>query len=84
MKSSQAGRSSKKSVGKMAEQIGQRIIERRLLCGMSQKTLGEKANLSAGGLSAIENGLSKVSAESLWRITNVLSVSIHYFFYTKK
>jgi len=57
---------------------GDRIREIRGKRGMTQDQLAEKAGLSKGFLSDVENNKRNVSSQALLRIANVLAASIDY------
>jgi len=57
---------------------GDRIREIRAKRGMTQDQLAEKAGLSKGFLSDVENNKRNVSSQALLRIANVLAASIDY------
>jgi transcriptional regulator with XRE-family HTH domain len=58
--------------------VGDRIREIREAKKLTQDQLAEKAAMSKGFLSEIENGKRNVSSEYLLRIANVLSASVDY------
>ena len=58
--------------------VGDRIREIREAKKLTQDQLAEKAAISKGFLSEIENGKRNVSSEYLLRIANVLSASVDY------
>jgi transcriptional regulator with XRE-family HTH domain len=58
--------------------VGDRIREIRETKKLTQDQLGEKAGISKGFLSEIENGKRNVSSEYLLRIANALCASVDY------
>jgi transcriptional regulator with XRE-family HTH domain len=58
--------------------LGERIRERRLHLNWKQDTLAEKARISKGFLSDLENSNRSVSADRLLDIARVLGVSLDY------
>lgn len=57
---------------------GDRIKEIRDARGMTQDQLADKAGISKGFLSDVENNKRNVSSENLLRIANVLGASVDY------
>lgn len=60
--------------------IGQAIRRGRDLRGMSQEKLGQEIGITFQQVQKYENGLNRVSASSLYRISGVLDVPITSFF----
>jgi transcriptional regulator with XRE-family HTH domain len=58
--------------------VGERIKVRRLELGWTQEELCQKANISTGFLSDVENNKRNISAETLLGIARVLSLSLDY------
>jgi transcriptional regulator with XRE-family HTH domain len=58
--------------------VGDRIREIREHKGINQDRVAEKANISKGFLSDIENGKRNPSSDNLLRIANVLGASLDY------
>jgi transcriptional regulator with XRE-family HTH domain len=58
--------------------VGERIRKRRNELGWTQDVLAQKAGLSKGFLSDLENGKRKVGADTLYDIARVLSLSLDY------
>lgn len=59
-------------------ELGRRIRDRRKDLGWTQEQLAERAAMSKGFLSDLENGKSSVGAEILLDIARALSCSIDY------
>lgn len=57
---------------------GDRIREIRDARGLTQDKLAEKANISTGFLSDVENNKRNISSENLLKIANVLGASADY------
>src|SRR2546423_321313 len=60
------------------ETLGKRIAELRERRRMLQKDLAEKAGLSVGFVSEIENDKRSIGAEALLRLAEVLGASLDY------
>jgi hypothetical protein len=60
--------------------IGQRIRERRLKLGLTLVDVSQKLNVSHQQLQKYEQGTSRISASSLFQISEILGVSISYFY----
>lgn len=60
--------------------VGQRARLRRTLLGMSQEQLGAELNITFQQVQKYERGTNRVSASRLWDISQILDVSIGYFF----
>ena len=58
--------------------VGERIKKRRLELGWTQDQLCQKAGISKGFLSDLENDKRSVSAENLLEIARALSLSLDY------
>lgn len=58
--------------------VGERIRKRRLKLGWTQEQLCQKAGISKGFLSDLENDKRSVSAENLLDIARALSLSLDY------
>src|SRR5215469_7497844 len=57
---------------------GDRIKEIRDARGMTQDQLADKAGISKGFLSDVENNKRNISSENLLKIANVLGASVDY------
>lgn len=60
--------------------IGRRIRARRRLLGMSQRQVAIHCGLQFQQIQKYESGVSQITASRLWRITEILSVPVGYFF----
>lgn len=62
-----------------AKKIGQRVKETRKKNHMTQEVLGKEIGRNAKYISALENGRSRPSLESLVALSKVLNVSTDFF-----
>ena len=60
--------------------VGQRVRQRRVLCGLSQTELANAIGLTFQQLQKYERGMNRVSASKLWQISKVLDVPAQWFF----
>ncbi len=60
--------------------VGARLRQRRTLLGMSQTTLGEAISVSFQQLQKYERGANRIGASRLFHLSQILDVSIEYFF----
>ena len=60
--------------------VGARVRARRKLSGMSQSKLGEAISLTFQQVQKYEKGTNRISSSRLYRMSEVLDVSISYFF----
>lgn len=60
--------------------IGKRLRLGRLLCGVTQQELAEKLGLSYHQVQKYEYGVNRVSASTLFTISNILNLPFDYFF----
>lgn len=63
--------------------IGMRIQEQRMECGMSGATLGAYLGISANQVSRIETGKAKCSLEHFFVIAQLLNCSADYLLFGK-
>lgn len=63
---------------KSTQTVGERIKRRRNTLGWTQDVLAEKAGISKGFLSDLENGKRSVGADTLLDIGRALSLSLDY------
>ena len=64
--------------------IGMRIQEQRIKCGMSGAVLGAYLGINQNQVSRIETGKAKCSLEHLFVIAQVLNCSADYLLFGKK
>ena len=60
--------------------VGKRVRLRRTLLGMSQEQLGVTLNLTSQQVQKYESGTNRISASRLWDLSQILDVSVGYFF----
>ena len=60
--------------------VGKRIRHRRWMNGTTQQQLAEAVGIKFQQIQKYETGMNRVSASRLWDISNVLNVSISFFF----
>jgi len=61
--------------------LGKRIRKARKLKGLSQDNLGEACSISTAHIGHIERGTRIPSLETLFKISNVLNISMDYIFF---
>lgn len=60
--------------------VGKRLRLRRTLLGMSQEQLGAELNITFQQVQKYERGANRISASRLWDMSQILDVSVRYFF----
>ncbi len=60
--------------------VGARVRQRRVLLGMNQTKLGDALGLTFQQVQKYESGRNRISASKLFKLSQVLEVSIEYFF----
>ncbi|MBL4747794.1 MAG: helix-turn-helix transcriptional regulator [Magnetovibrio sp.] len=60
--------------------VGSRLRQRRTLLGMSQEKLGEAVALTFQQIQKYERGANRIGASRLYQLSQVLDVSVSYFF----
>jgi transcriptional regulator with XRE-family HTH domain len=55
-----------------------RLAAARKLCGLTQRTLGERLGMTGSSIGNLESGISRPSLDTLRRLGTVLDVSIDY------
>lgn len=60
--------------------VGQRVRMRRTLLGISQERLGESIGLTFQQVQKYERGSNRISAGTLYRLSQVLDVPVSFFF----
>lgn len=60
--------------------VGQRLRVRRSLLGMSQEKLGKSIDITFQQIQKYEQGMNRISAGRLYKISKILQVPITYFF----
>ena len=69
-----------KSIDPIDRHVGGRIRMQRLVSGMSQTTLGDKAGITFQQIQKYENGKNCVSAGRIQQFANVFKVPPEFFF----
>lgn len=60
--------------------VGKRVRARRTLMGLSQSKLGKAIDTTFQQVQKYERGMNRISSSRLYQISQVLDVSIPYFF----
>jgi transcriptional regulator with XRE-family HTH domain len=60
--------------------VGSRLRRRRTALGISQEQLGSALGLTFQQIQKYEKGQNRIGAGRLYRIANILSVPVQYFF----
>ncbi len=60
--------------------VGGRVRQRRLLLGMTQSDLAEALRLTFQQVQKYERGANRIGASRLFQLSQILDVSIEYFF----
>lgn len=60
--------------------VGMRLRQRRTLLGMSQEKLGGAVELTFQQIQKYERGANRIGASRLYQLSQVLDVSVSYFF----
>lgn len=60
--------------------VGSRVRLRRMLIGMSQEKLGDALNLTFQQIQKYEKGANRIGSSRLFRISQLLGVSVQFFF----
>lgn len=60
--------------------VGSRVRLRRMLVGMSQEKLGDMLGLTFQQVQKYEKGANRVGASRLYQISQILGVSVQFFF----
>ncbi len=60
--------------------VGGRVRQRRLLLGMSQTNLGDALGLTFQQVQKYECGTDRIGSSQLFNLSQILDVSIEYFF----
>ncbi len=61
--------------------VGRCIRAQRIMCGMTQKNLGDILGMSHQQVHKLERGVCRVSSAALlWELARALDVSVDYFF----
>ncbi|MBR5129984.1 MAG: helix-turn-helix transcriptional regulator [Alphaproteobacteria bacterium] len=68
------------SFGSIDTYVGSRIRLRRGIVGYSQEKLAEEMGITFQQVQKYERGLNRVSAGRLWKLSQILGVSVNFFF----
>lgn len=60
--------------------VGSRVRLRRMLVGMSQERLGDMLGLTFQQVQKYEKGANRIGASRLYQISQILGVSVQFFF----
>ena len=69
-----------KSIDPIDRHVGARIRMQRLVSGMSQTTLGDKAGITFQQIQKYENGVNRIGAGRLQRIAEIFEVPVAALF----
>src|SRR5439155_23514456 len=69
-----------KSPNPIDKHVGSRVRMRRMMLGMSQEKLGEELGLTFQQVQKYEKGTNRISASRLQHISNILQVTVPFFF----
>ncbi len=64
----------------MDRRIGERIRERRIALGLTQKQLGKELNISFQQVQKYENGQNKIAAALLYKAAYILQMPVAWFY----
>ena len=70
----------KKTPDPIDKHVGNRVRMRRKMLGMSQEKLGEGLGLTFQQVQKYEKGTNRISASRLQHISNILQVTVPFFF----
>jgi transcriptional regulator with XRE-family HTH domain len=62
-------------------EVGRRVRSRRVECGLSQTTLGDRLGITFQQVQKYESGANRIGAGRLQRIAEVLDVPVSFFFH---
>lgn len=60
--------------------VGSRVRLRRMLVGMSQEKLGDRLGLTFQQVQKYEKGANRIGASRLYHISQILGVTVQFFF----
>ena len=60
--------------------IGQRVIQRRWMVGMTQKQLGDRIGVGFQQIHKFETGRNRISAGGMWDIAAAMEVPVSFFY----
>src|SRR3979409_1391114 len=70
----------KKAPNPIDKHVGTRMRMRRMMLGMSQEKLGDALGLTFQQVQKYEKGMNRISASKLQHISQILQVSVPFFF----
>jgi transcriptional regulator with XRE-family HTH domain len=76
----QAGQVAKKVPNPIDRHVGSRVRMRRMMLGMSQEKLGDALGLTFQQVQKYEKGANRIGASRLQQISQILQVSVSFFF----
>src|SRR5579859_7420614 len=71
---------SRKAPNPVDQHVGSRVRMRRLMLGMTQEKLGNKLGLTFQQVQKYEKGKNRISASRLQALSDILQVSVPFFF----
>jgi transcriptional regulator with XRE-family HTH domain len=69
-----------RSADEVDAHVGRRLRQRRIALGISQEQLGAELGLTFQQVQKYEKGQNRISAGRLYKIAQILSVSVEHFF----
>lgn len=69
-----------RSADEVDAHVGRRLRQRRITLGISQEQLGAQLGLTFQQIQKYEKGQNRISAGRLYKIAQILSVSVGHFF----
>jgi transcriptional regulator with XRE-family HTH domain len=69
-----------RSADEVDAHVGRRLRQRRIALGISQEQLGTELGLTFQQIQKYEKGQNRISAGRLYKIAQILSVSVEHFF----
>ena len=73
----------KKMLNYIDSYVGKKLKLQRKVFGLTQADLGNRVDISFQQIQKYETGQNRISASMLFKISNVLEVSVEYFFQNK-
>jgi transcriptional regulator with XRE-family HTH domain len=70
----------KKAPNPIDKHVGSRVRMRRMMLSMSQEKLGDALDLTFQQVQKYEKGTNRIGASRLQQISNILQVSVSFFF----
>ncbi len=60
--------------------VGQRVLQRRRMVGMTQKQLGDRIGIGFQQIHKFETGRNRISAGGMWDIAAAMEVPVSFFY----